>query len=149
MDHWTMCLRFRDESTSCLYLIFESPLSPQCTMVHVPDNLIQWWPHYLSRQLGTQNRISSIYFRIGIIVWISSQQGWGKKVIELVINLEYDQSVCMPWKHMNIAKLLRFNVCLICVLGYFLLKVNVGKKMSFETDGFVLKNVLHLEIVKG
>lgn len=146
MDHWTMCLRFRDESTSCLYLIFESPLSPQCTMVHVPDNLIQWWPHYLSRQLGTQNRISSIYFRIGIIVWISSQQGWGKKSNWISDKLGI-WSECLH--ALNIARLLRFNVCLICVLGYFLLKVNVGKKMSFETDGFVLKNVLHLEIVKG
>lgn len=49
---------------------------------------------------------------------------------------------------MNIARLLRFNVCLICVLGYFLLKVN-EKKMSFETDGLVLENVSHLEMVKG
>lgn len=47
----------------------------------------------------------------------------------------------MLWKHMNIARLLRFNVCLICVLGYFLLKENVEKEMSFETDGFVLENV--------
>lgn len=50
---------------------------------------------------------------------------------------------------MNIGRLLRFNVCLICVLGYFLLKENVETEMSFETDGFVLENVSHLEMVKG
>lgn len=55
----------------------------------------------------------------------------------------------MLCKHMNIARLLRYNVCLICVLGYFLFKVNVEKETSFETDGLVLKNVSYLEMVKG
>lgn len=58
------------------------------------------------------------------------------------MNLEYGQTVWVFRKHiLSIARLLRFNVCVICMFGYFLLKVNVEKLRSFETDGLVLENV--------
>lgn len=56
----------------------------------------------------------------------------------------------MLWKHiLNRARLLSFNVCLICIFGYFLLKGNVEKLLYFGTDGFVLESVSHSEMVKG
>lgn len=129
--------------------------APLCMTVHMSKHLKWWWPHYLSIHLISQSRIASIYFRIGIIKHKSRFQDktakCKKKIkVELVMNLEHDQTLWVLWEQiLNIARLLRLNIWLICVPGYFLLKVNVEKVMSFEADEVVLESTQLSKMVEG
>lgn len=84
-----------------------------------PQGTTWWWPHHLSRPLIPQPEWLPFISELMSENTSEFQDNTAKAIkeiqVELVLDLEYNQSVWVLWKRvLNIARLLRFNICLLC-----------------------------------